>query len=170
MINRDSPEFIRSPQQWQTLPGSVDAIAALCRAGFTVVVATNQSGVGRGYLSAATLEAIHEKMRAAIEAAGGELAGIFVCPHRPDENCGCRKPRPGLLREIERTLHCSLENQPVVGDSLRDLEAARAVRARPILVRTGNGRETEHTGHLPDGVEIFDDLAAVARALTERPQ
>lgn len=165
VINRESPAFIKSPDEWVPLEGSIEAIASLARAGFTVVVATNQSGVGRGLIAPATLDAIHGRMRQAIEAAGGQLGGIYVCPHHPDAGCDCRKPRAGLLRRIAHDYGISLEGTPQVGDSLRDLEAARAVGARPLLVRTGNGRETERT--LPPGypVEIFPDLAQVAAAL-----
>jgi D-glycero-D-manno-heptose 1,7-bisphosphate phosphatase len=165
VINRESPDFIRSPDEWVPLPGSLQAIADLCRAGFTVVVATNQSGVGRGLFTAQALEGIHRKMNGAIEAAGGRLGGIFVCPHGPEADCDCRKPRPGLLRQIEAAFGCTLAGQPVVGDSERDLLAAQAVGGRAILVRTGNGRETEARLSRACAVEVFDDLAAVAAVL-----
>lgn len=164
VINEESHDFIRSPAEWRPLPGALDAIAALDRAGFSVVVATNQSGVGRGLFSAEMLGRIHEKMQAAVAAAGGRLAGIFVCPHAPDAGCECRKPRPGLMHQIERAFGRSLAGVPTVGDSERDLRAASAVGARPILVRTGNGRLTEPL-IAGEAVEVFDDLAAVARAL-----
>lgn len=166
VINRDSPDYIRSPDEWVALPGSLQAIAELNRAGFSVIVATNQSGIGRGLFTADVLDAIHRKMTAAVASAGGHLAGIFVCPHAPAANCDCRKPRPGLMRQIEAAFDCELAGAPIVGDSERDLLAAQAVNGRPILVRTGNGRETE--SHLPParGVEVFDDLAAVAAALS----
>jgi D-glycero-D-manno-heptose 1,7-bisphosphate phosphatase len=163
VINRESAEFIRSPAEWIPLPGSLDAIAALTRGGFTVVVASNQSGVGRGLISAETLDAIHARMRGEIEAAGGRLAGIYFCPHHPDAGCDCRKPKPGLLRRIEQDFTCSLAGQPVIGDSARDILAAQAVGARSILVRTGNGMTTETA--LATAVETYDDLAAAARAL-----
>lgn len=165
VINRESKDFIRSPDEWQPLPGALEAIAALTANGWAVVVATNQSGVGRGLFSAATLGAIHAKMTAAVEAAGGRLAGIFACPHAPEDGCECRKPKPGLLRQVESAFGRSLVGVPAVGDSGRDLEAARAVRARAILVRTGNGRETEARLGIGAGIEVFDDLAAVAAAL-----
>jgi D-glycero-D-manno-heptose 1,7-bisphosphate phosphatase len=166
VINRESPDFIRTPDEWLPLPGSLEAIAELSRAGFEVIVATNQSGVGRGLFTAATLDAIHRKMMDAVAAAGGRLAGIFVCPHAPAADCDCRKPRPGLLRQIEAAFGCSLAGQPIVGDSERDLLAAQAVGARPILVRSGNGRDTESRLTDRSAVEIFDDLQAVAAALT----
>ncbi len=167
VINRESVHFIRSPAEWIPLPGSLQAIADLTRAGFAVVVATNQSGVGRGLFSAETLAEIHRHMTAAVEAQGGRLAGIFVCPHAPQDNCDCRKPRPGLLRQVAAAFGGSLAGTVVVGDSERDIRAAQAVGARPVLVRTGNGRDTE--AHLAPGerLEVYDDLAAVALVLTQ---
>ena len=165
VINRESPDFIRSPDAWQPLPGSLQAIAELSRAGFSVVVASNQSGVGRGLFSTATLADIHDRMVNAIEGSGGVLAGIFVCPHRPEDQCDCRKPRPGLLRQIEARFGGSLAGEPVIGDSARDLEAARRVGARAILVRTGNGAATEKHLRFQTAVEVYPDLAAVAAAL-----
>lgn len=165
VINRESAGFIRTPAEWLPLPGALAAIAALTRAGFAVVVATNQSGVGRGLFSASTLAAIHATMTTAIEAAGGRLAGIFVCPHAPNAGCDCRKPLPGLMRQIERHFGRALTGVPVIGDSERDLRAAQAVGARAILVRTGNGHETEARLDPRESVEVFDDLGAVADAL-----
>jgi D-glycero-D-manno-heptose 1,7-bisphosphate phosphatase len=165
VINKDSAEFIRAPAEWIPLPGSLGAIAALTRSGFTVVVASNQSGVGRGLFTAETLEAIHARMCRDIEAAGGRLGGIFVCPHHPEAGCDCRKPKPGLLRQIERRFGCSLAGQPAIGDSERDLRAAQAVGARAILVRTGNGAATEKALGSGPQIEIYDDLAAAARVL-----
>jgi D-glycero-D-manno-heptose 1,7-bisphosphate phosphatase len=162
VINQESENFIRTPEEWIPLPGALQAIAELTRAGYAVIVATNQSGVGRGLFTAAVLDAIHRTMKAAIEGAGGRLAGIFVCPHAPDACCDCRKPRPGLMRQIEATFGQSLAGQPVVGDSERDLRAAWAVGARAILVRTGNGRDTEARLARREQLEVFDDLSAVA--------
>lgn len=165
VINRESAEFIKTADEWLPLPGSLEAIAALSRAGFTVVVATNQSGVGRGLISQTALEQIHHRMVQGIEQAGGQLAGIFFCPHRPEDHCSCRKPKPGLLQQIEAQFGCSLKGRPVIGDSARDLQAAEAIGARAMLVRTGNGIETERNIRSDSGVEVFDDLAAVARSL-----
>jgi D-glycero-D-manno-heptose 1,7-bisphosphate phosphatase len=165
VINRESAEFIKSADEWLPLPGSLEAIAALSRAGFTIVVATNQSGVGRGLISATALDEIHNHMVHGVEQAGGKLAGIFFCPHRPEENCSCRKPKPGLLQQIEARFGCSLMGRPVIGDSERDLQAAEAMAARAILVRTGNGIETERKIGSGRKVEIFDDLASAASAL-----
>ncbi len=165
VINRESAEFIKTADEWLPLPGSLEAIAALTRSGFVVVVATNQSGVGRGFITRTALREINNRMNRDIEQAGGRLAGIFMCLHRPEENCSCRKPRPGLLHQIEARFGCSLRDRPVVGDSARDIEAAHAVGARAILVRTGNGTETEHRFDGDNSVEVYDDLAAVARSL-----
>jgi D-glycero-D-manno-heptose 1,7-bisphosphate phosphatase len=167
VINHESPDFIRTPAEWHPIDGSLAAIARLCRAGFRVYVATNQSGIARGLIRPEDLAAIHARLTAAVAAAGGELAGIFFCPHGPDDGCNCRKPRPGLLRRIEAELGYALAGQPVVGDSARDLDAARAVGARPILVLTGNGAATAASATLP--VETCADLAAVAdRLIAER--
>jgi D-glycero-D-manno-heptose 1,7-bisphosphate phosphatase len=163
VINHDSKDFIRTADEWVPIAGSLEAIARLTQAGWLVFVATNQSGVGRGLITPASLAAIHARMTAAVEAAGGCLAGIFWCPHRPDEGCDCRKPAAGLFRQIEATLGRSLAGCPAVGDSARDLAAARAAGARPILVRTGNGAAT--AAALDEAVETYPDLAAVAHAL-----
>jgi D-glycero-D-manno-heptose 1,7-bisphosphate phosphatase len=165
VINRESPDFIRRPEEWIPLPGSIEAIADLTRAGFTVVVASNQSGVGRGLFTAATLVAIHDRMNRAVEAAGGRLDGIYFCPHRPEDACECRKPLPGLLRQIEAHYGVPLRGTPAIGDSYRDLEAAWRVGARAILVRTGNGAEAERRLEAGAAVEVFADLAAAASAL-----
>jgi D-glycero-D-manno-heptose 1,7-bisphosphate phosphatase len=170
VVNRESRDFIRSPDEWVPLPGALAAIAALTAAGFTVVIASNQSGVGRGLFTAATLEAIHAKLHAAVRAAGGQVDRIFTCPHAPDEGCDCRKPKAGLFDQVAAAYGTSLAGVPAIGDSGRDLVAARAAGARPILVRTGNGREAEAALPAGEPVEVFDDLAAAARALTgERP-
>jgi D-glycero-D-manno-heptose 1,7-bisphosphate phosphatase len=125
VINRDSPEFVKTIDEWVPLPGSLEAIATLSRAGFLVTVATNQSGVGRGLLTAEILGAIHKKMTDSIRAAGGRLDGIFVCPHRPDDGCDCRKPNPGMLQQIASRFCCDPAGLHVIGDSIRDLEAPR---------------------------------------------
>lgn len=167
VINEDSDAYIRSVADWVPVPGSLEAIAALSRAGFRIAVATNQSGVGRGLFTTADLEQIHQVMTSAIESAGGRLAGIYYCPHRPDEGCACRKPRPGLLRAIERASGRALAGVPVIGDKRADLEAGRSVGGRPILVRTGKGLQTER--ELQDPLlEVYADLrSAVAALLAE---
>jgi len=168
VINEDSPDFIKTPAEWHALPGSLEAIARLHHAGITVVVATNQSGVGRGLLSIDTLWDIHRKMLAEVSAAGGYIDRIFFCLHGPDEGCECRKPKPGLLYQAAEYLACGLENMIVIGDSARDLESAVVVGARPILVRTGKGQaaEKELLGNARfSGLEVFDDLAGAVDSL-----
>lgn len=167
VINRDSPDFVKSADEWQPLPGSIAAIAALAAAGFTVAVASNQSGLARGLFDRRSLAAMHRKLRRLVGAAGGRVDRIVVCPHGPDDGCDCRKPAPGLYRRLARHYGTSLAGVPAIGDSLRDLRAAAAAGATPILVRTGNGTLTEAS--LPDdlrGIAIYDDLAAAAEALT----
>jgi D-glycero-D-manno-heptose 1,7-bisphosphate phosphatase len=165
VINRESRDFIRRPEEWLPLTGSMDAIADLTRAGFTVVVASNQSGVGRGLFSADTLAAINDRMSRTVVAAGGRLDGVWCCPHRPEDGCECRKPRPGLLRQIEAHYGIPLQGVPAIGDSYRDLDAAWRVGARAMLVRTGNGRETENKLAPDAAVEVFTDLAAATALL-----
>ena len=161
VINHDSDAYIKSPEEWEPIPGSVEAIARLCAANYRIAVVSNQSGIGRGLLDNETLERIHEKMTVAIEAAGGRLSGIYFCPHTPDDDCDCRKPRTGLLRQLKADLGlATLEGVPVVGDKLADLDLAAAVGARGMLVLTGKGRDTAMTA--PIGTEIYADLAAAA--------
>lgn len=167
VINFDSKYYIKSPDEWLPIPGSLEAIAALNHGGYTVVVATNQSGVGRGLYDLQTLHAIHEKMCEAVQAAGGKIAGIFYCPHTPDEFCFCRKPEPGLFDQIRDALHTDLTGIWAVGDSLRDLQAAEKAGCQPILVKTGNGAELLARSILPKQYLIFDDLQAVATYLTK---
>lgn len=167
VINRDSREFVKNADEWVPLPGSIGAIAELSRAGYTVAVASNQSGLARGLFDRNALRAMHRKLRRLVAAEGGRVDRIVVCPHGPDEHCQCRKPKPGLLRRLARHYETTLEDVPVVGDSLRDLQAAAAAGAKPVLVRTGNGETT--ASRLPDNLDsvpIFDDLAAFAATLT----
>jgi D-glycero-D-manno-heptose 1,7-bisphosphate phosphatase len=164
VINEDSGEFIKSAAEWRPIRGSLEAIAALTRGGYRVVVVTNQSGIGRGHFTEQTLAQIHACMTAAVRAAGGELAGIYHCPHHPDSGCDCRKPKTALLRRVERDLACSLVGVPLIGDRVSDLDAADAVGARAILVRTGTGAAT--AAALGERrVEVFDDLNAAAAAI-----
>ena len=159
VINRDSDEYIKSVSEWVPLPGSLEAIAALTAAGFRAVVISNQSGVGRGLFSEETLAAIHAAMRAAVEKAGGRLAAIYHCPHRPEDGCDCRKPNPGLLRRAATELGFALGGVPLIGDKESDMAAARAVGARPIAVGSRPGER------FPAGIERYSDLAAAAAAL-----
>jgi D-glycero-D-manno-heptose 1,7-bisphosphate phosphatase len=164
VINEDSGEFIKSVAEWRPIKGSLEAIASLHRAGWKVAVVTNQSGVGRGLYDEATLAEIHEHMRARVRAAGGELVGVYYCPHLPDAGCECRKPKPGMFRALERELGVSVVGAPYIGDRMSDVEAAEVVGARPMLVRTGTGAATVALLG-PRNVPVFDDLAAAARSL-----
>ena len=165
VINHDSDTYIKSPEEWRPLPGSLEAIARLHREGYKVLVATNQSGVGRGLFEMDTLGRIHTKMVDAVRAKGGEIDGIFFCPHAPDDNCHCRKPSPGLFEEIADRLKVSLDGVYAVGDSERDVVAARAVAARPVLVRTGKGERTLRKDKNLGEVPVFADLAAFVDGL-----
>ena len=165
VINHDSEDFIKTPDEWQPIPGSLNAIARLYQAGWRVVVASNQSGVGRGLFSEEQLEAIHRRMEQAVEAADGRLDGIYYCPHHPDERCVCRKPQPGMLEAISRDYETPLNKVWFIGDSSRDIEAARAAGAVPVLVLSGNGAKTRGELNGVDDVAVFDDLAAAADTL-----
>ncbi|KOR30923.1 hypothetical protein TI04_03415 [Achromatium sp. WMS2] len=165
VINQDSKHHIRSPEEWIPLPGSLEAIAHLNHFGFKVVVVTNQSGIERGLFSLEQLNAIHQKMRQALDRVGGQIDGIFFCPHTAARNCQCRKPKPGLMLEISDRLSIELKNIPVVGDSIRDLQSAWAVKANGILVKTGNGLSTiaEHSAELlQHQVKICSNLTEAA--------
>lgn len=165
VINRDSEHYIKSAEEWTPIAGSLEAIARFTQAGFRVVVATNQSGVARGLFDMATLNAIHNKMHKTVNQLGGRIDAVFFCPHAPEAGCACRKPKPGMLLEIAARFNIALAGVPAIGDSRRDLEAARAAGARPILVLSGKGEQTLEAGGLPEGTEIHQDLAAAAVAL-----
>lgn len=166
VINRDSRDFVKSAREWVPLPGSIDAIARLCRAGFTVTVASNQSGLARGLFDRRALYAMHRKLRRLVAKAGGQVERIVICPHGPDDGCSCRKPEPDLLLRLGRYYRTELAGVPAIGDSLRDLEAAARAGARPVLVRTGNGMKTEaQLGRAFPNVDVFDDLAAATTSL-----
>lgn len=166
VINFDSDQFIKSPEEWKPIPGSLEAIARLTQAGYRVVVATNQSGIGRGLLDMATLNAIHDKLNRNLARVGGKIDAFFFCPHGADAGCGCRKPAIGMFEEISRRFNVDLDGVPAIGDSLRDLEAAVQAGARPMLVLTGKGHRTYESGNLPKSAEVFKDLAeAVAELL-----
>lgn len=158
VINHDSPEYIKSPAEWRPIAGSLDAVARLHHAGLRVVVATNQAGVGRGLFDLPTLMAIHARMNAEVERAGGMLAAIFFCPHHPDAGCACRKPAPGLLAEALRRFDLQPDEAVAIGDSARDLQAARAAGIASRLVLTGNGAQVAATAH--GASAVHDDLAA----------
>lgn len=165
VINYDSDEYIKSPEEWIPIPGSLEAIARLHREGIRVVVATNQSGVGRGLFDMDMLARIHAKMLETVRAKGGEIDAIFFCPHKPEDNCGCRKPQPGLFQEITERLKVNLNGVYAVGDSERDVVAARLASARPVLVRTGKGKRALKKSKALANVPVFEDLAAFTEAL-----
>ncbi len=168
VINHDSDHFIKSPEEWRPIPGSIEAIARLNHAGYRVVIATNQSGIGRGLFDMAMLNSIHEKMHKALAQVGGRLDAIFFCPHTGDARCECRKPRPGMLLEIGKRFNTELAGVPCVGDSLRDLQAAEAAGAQAVLVLTGKGEKTLRDGGFPKSTMIYPDLAFTVSALLAR--
>jgi len=168
VINRESRAFVKSASEWLPLPGSIEAIATLSNAGYTVAIATNQSGLARGLFDRNALRAMHRKLRMLVEVQGGHVDRIVVCAHGPDDGCDCRKPKPGLLYRLGRYYGTDLTGVPFIGDSLRDLQAAVSAGARPILVRSGNGRKTEAALHGELATtEVFDDLAAAVAALVQ---
>ncbi|MCP5249480.1 MAG: D-glycero-beta-D-manno-heptose 1,7-bisphosphate 7-phosphatase [Candidatus Accumulibacter sp.] len=162
VINYDSKQFIKSPAEWRPIPGSLEAIARLNQAGYRVVLCTNQSGVGRGLFDMDTLNAIHDKMHRAVQTVGGRIDAVFYCPHPVDAHCSCRKPKTGMFERIARCYNVDLTGVPAVGDTLRDLLAAAAVAAQPLLVLTGQGAQTVEAGGLPEGTLVFPDLASAA--------
>ncbi|MEM7206606.1 MAG: D-glycero-beta-D-manno-heptose 1,7-bisphosphate 7-phosphatase [Pseudomonadota bacterium] len=161
VINADSDAFIKSADEWEPIPGSLEAIALLNQSGYHIAVATNQSGIARGLLSVETLHEIHQKMTYSLAQLGGRIDAVFFCPHGPDEGCPCRKPSPGMLLQISDRLGVDLRGVPFVGDSISDTQAATQAGASPVMVRTGKGARTlkDHDS-LPDGLRVFDDLAA----------
>ncbi|QIE84741.1 D-glycero-beta-D-manno-heptose 1,7-bisphosphate 7-phosphatase [Pseudomonas nitroreducens] len=161
VINQDSDDYIKSLAEWIPIPSAITAIARLSKAGWTVAVATNQSGIARGYYDLATLESMHARLRELVAEQGGELGMVVYCPHGPDDGCDCRKPKPGMLRQIAQHYGVDLTGVWFVGDSRGDLDAALAVDCLPVLVKTGKGERTL-AKTLPEGTLVFDDLAAVA--------
>ncbi|AHL73571.1 D,D-heptose 1,7-bisphosphate phosphatase [Stutzerimonas stutzeri] len=167
VINEDSDAYVKSLAEWIPIPGSIEAIARLCKAGWTVAVATNQSGLARGLFDATTLDNMHFKLQQLVMEQGGRIDLIVHCPHGPNDGCVCRKPLPGLFQQIAEHFHLKdLDGVPVVGDSHRDLHAGMSVGGVPYLVRTGKGLKTLG-GTLPTGTQVFDNLAAVVDHLLE---
>jgi D-glycero-D-manno-heptose 1,7-bisphosphate phosphatase len=166
VINEESPDYIKSPAEWKPIPGSLEAISLLSQAGYTVVVATNQSGVGRGYYSEEDLAVIHHKMIACAKAKGGVIDKIFYCPHHPDDHCACRKPASGLFDQIAAAYNIDLTGVVSIGDSFRDIQVAEKLACRPLLVLTGNGEKTlKNNPQLSAKIPIFADLLTAVRAL-----
>lgn len=169
-INEDRDDYVKSPEEWQPLPGALEAIARLNHAGWHVVLATNQSGLGRGLFEMSTLNAMHLKLTQRLAQHGGRIDAIFFCPHAPEDNCNCRKPRPGLFEQIGNRYGVDLNQVPAVGDTLRDLQAASAVGCKPHLVRTGKSAGLDEAGvqrivdQIP-GLQVHTDLGAFADAL-----
>lgn len=163
VINQDSDQFIKNTTEWKPIPGSLEAIARLNHAGYRVVVASNQSGIGRGLLDMGALNAINDKMYRVLAQVGGRIDALFYCPHAAEANCECRKPKPGMFIDIAQRFNVDLAGVPSVGDSLRDLQAAAAAGAQPMLVLTGKGAKTEAAGGLPKGTPVFADLAEAVR-------
>lgn len=176
VINEDSEDYIRSLVDWHPIPGSIEAIASLSKAGYQIVVATNQSGLGRGYFSLDDLEEIHRRLCQRVEEQGGRIDGIFYCPHLPEEGCRCRKPATGLLDAIEREMNQPLTGCFFIGDSMKDLQAATAFGCRPVLVTTGKGALTlaqlrSGNSELADAgdIPVYDDLLSAARSILGSP-
>ncbi len=162
-INHDSDQYVKSPAEWKPLPGALEAIARMTQAGYRIAVATNQSGIARGLFDTSTLLDIHNMLSRAVNQAGGRIDAFFFCPHAADSRCECRKPEPGMLRQISDRFGVPLHGIYMVGDALRDVQAASAVGATPVLVLTGKGRQTQKAGGLPEGTQVFRDLAAFAQ-------
>ena len=163
VINRDSVNFIKNPNEWIALPGSLEAIALLNQSGFRVAIATNQSGIAHGLFDMATLNAINDKMHRALAQMGGRIDAMFYCPHSAEDNCSCRKPKTGMIEDIGRRFSVELNEVYGVGDSLRDLQAFHDAGCKPILVRSGKGEETLTGGNLPKNTLIFADLNEAAQ-------
>ena len=158
VVNQDSVNFIKNPNEWIAIPNSLEAIALLNQSGFRVAIATNQSGIARGLFDMATLNAINDKMHRALAQLGGRIDAMFYCPHAADDNCTCRKPKTGMIKDISRRFSVDLSEVYAVGDSLRDLQAFHDAGCKPILVRSGKGEETLAHGDLPPNTLIFADL------------
>jgi D-glycero-D-manno-heptose 1,7-bisphosphate phosphatase len=165
VINYDSDDFIKSPDEWKPIEGSLEAIALLNEHGYQVVVITNQSGLARGLLDEAMLEKIHAKMHRLTAEKGGKIDAVYICPHGPSSDCICRKPKPGLLEFFASDKNISLSGIAFIGDALRDIQAAQAVGANPILVKTGKGLQTlidNPNLHIP----VFENLYEAAKHIT----
>ncbi len=158
VINQDSVNFIKNPDEWIPIPGSLEAIALLNQSGFRVALATNQSGIARGLFDMVTLNAIHDKMHRALALVGGRIDAMFYCPHAAEDHCECRKPKTGMIEDIGRRFSVELSEVYAVGDALRDLRAYADAGCKPILVRTGKGEETLTHCDLPKGTLVFADL------------
>ncbi|WP_434777504.1 D-glycero-beta-D-manno-heptose 1,7-bisphosphate 7-phosphatase [Neisseria sp. Ec49-e6-T10] len=167
VINKDRDDFVKSVEEWEPLPQSIEAIALLTQSGYQIAVATNQSGIGRKYFTTHELNQMHRKMHRLVNQQGGRINGVWFCPHKAEDNCLCRKPKAGMIEDIIERFGANAEETILVGDSLRDLQAIAQVGGKPFLVNTGKGKKTLSEGNLPSGTRIFDNLYAVAEHLTE---
>ena len=169
VINQDSDEYIKSPHEWHAIEGSLKAIAQLNRAGFKIVVVTNQSGVGRGLFSKQTLNKIHEKMKHKLAAFQGHIDGIYVCPHRPEEQCHCRKPNIGLLQKVKQKYPANFQHSIFIGDTIKEIQAANAMGCHPMLVRTGKGGKTlQQYPELKKTVPVYANLKEAVSAILKK--
>lgn len=168
VINYDSDEYIKTPDEWEAIPGSLEAIAQLNRAGFRVLLVTNQSGVGRGYYNLETLDQIHEKLTQELASVGGYIEEIFFCPHHPIDNCECRKPKPGMLNKIQDKYDIDFKDVFYIGDSLVDIQVAKMVGCKPILVLTGNGKKTLAENPELSQIENFSDLSEAVKYIIKQ--
>jgi len=165
VINHDSAAFIKSPEEWRPIPGSAEAIARLSKVGYRIAVATNQSGIARGLYDLPTLHAMHAKMHRVVQQAGGRIDAVFFCPHHENDNCECRKPRPGMIFEILRRFEVEPSQACMIGDRLSDLQAGHSAGCRTTLVLSGVGQDTLKAGGLPAGTIVRVDLGALAAEL-----
>ena len=159
VINEDSDDYIKSPAEWQPIVGSLEAIAKLSQNGYKIVVVTNQSGLGRNLFTIEALNAIHMKMNTHLAQFGGVIDALFFCPHIPEDNCNCRKPKPGLYNDISERLRVSLNKVFCVGDKMTDIQAIQSAGGKPVLVRTGQGQSEIDQGLVPEGIPVYCDLA-----------
>ena len=168
VINHVAEDDIISVDDWDPISGSIEAISRLKKAGYLVTIASNQSGIARGLYDETTLQAMHAKLNKLLEARGVAIDGIFICPHGPEANCICRKPKPGLLFQIARKFSIDLSKTPLVGDNISDIQAAKMANARPVLVRTGKGEYVMQ--HFPEALDVpvYDDLAHFVRETLRR--
>lgn len=170
VINEDSDDYIKSPIEWRPISGSLESIAKLNQHGYTVVIVTNQSGIGRKLFTIETLNNIHIKMNTHLAQFGGVIDAIFFCPHIPKDNCSCRKPKPGLYNDVAERLRVSLSKVFCVGDKLTDIQAAQSAGAKPVLVKTGKGQSQIDEGLIPAGIPTYNDLASFVDELVQSKQ
>lgn len=170
VINEDSDEYVKSHHEWRAIPGSLEAIARLNQSGYRVVVATNQSGIGRGLFDTSALNVMHTKMHRALARVGGKIDAVFFCPHTPEDVCDCRKPKPGLFQQIAERFGVELSQTTMIGDSDRDLAAGLAAGCQVMLVRTGKGEGVVAAGKVPAGTLVFEHLAAAVQHLVSHSE